>query len=647
MSVSAGIVAPAGAASIAPGAARSMAATATRAHVLDRKHDLGVVAPNSRIHVVVALRGNLAAADALLRRIYRRGDPLYHHFLRPEQFTAMFAPSATSASAVAGYLARNGMRNVTITPNRLLVKADTDAATASRAFATEIHATVQGNRRVYANVRPASVPRELADTVQAVAGLDNFQMHTYNRRMPSTDIKKYFGSGIVKPEPFSKMKSSSGYVPQDCNDDGGVLYGTIYGNLPVSSPIGEPTPVPIPNAPLPFCYPAVFWPNGFRLAYGDNWQYPTASNVSIADFTEGATNLPYGQGSLADVVSDLFQMEDVEGIPQAPVTVVQVGALGTDTSGEGEWDIDSQAAVGITGGVHHYYFYNGTDLSNASMNEMFSQFVTDDVAQVGNASFGECEAEQELSGGFATTDLILAEAALQGQTITASSGDSAAEDCGVENGVPAGAPGVDYPSSSPYALSVGGTSLLASSTDGTYYSETTWCSITCGGGGGISAFEPQSPWQSELETNIAGQGVYAGTRLVPDMAMIADPYTGLVMYVSGQVQAGWGGTSLAAPLAEGVWARMLSARGNALGNAGAALYGPYIAAGGGLADGIGGGGNLTFPPNFPSSLTPTIIGGFNDVFLGTNTVYDATPGFDLNTGMGSFNIGAMYGWSTL
>ena len=96
---------------------------------------------------------------------------------------------------------------------------------------------------------------------------------------------------------------------------------------------------------------------------------------------------------------------------------------------------------------------------------VFNRFVTDDTAQAGSASFGECEVLPDLDGSMAAWDQIFQEAAAQGQTVFASAGDTGGF-CPVEvgvNGVPAGAPDVNYPASSPWVVSAGGTTLLTNS----------------------------------------------------------------------------------------------------------------------------------------------------------------------------------------
>ena len=107
--------------------------------------------------------------------------------------------------------------------------------------------------------------------------------------------------------------------------------------------------------------------------------------------------------------------------------------------------------------------------------------------------------------------------------------------------------GADWPASSPYVLSVGGTSLSVSNSTGTYSSETGWSDS----GGGVSQFEDEPEYQSGVQS--------LDQRTVPDVAADANPNTGVAVYdsysydgVSGWVE--FGGTSAAAPQ----WAGLIS-----------------------------------------------------------------------------------------
>ena len=90
-------------------------------------------------------------------------------------------------------------------------------------------------------------------------------------------------------------------------------------------------------------------------------------------------------------------------------------------------------------------------------------------------------------------------------TYLASSGDS---------------PGVIYPSSSAYVVSVGGTAISRNPANGNFVSEGTWQQT----GGGLSAFVPRPGYQTVIGSVV---GNYRG---VPDIAAIADPNTGVWVY---------------------------------------------------------------------------------------------------------------------
>ena len=347
-------------------------------------------------------------------------------------------------------------------------------------------------------------------------------------------------------------------------------------------------------------YPATYNPQDFWKAY-DVGSTPQGSATSIAIF---------GAGDMTSVIGDLRTEESANGLPQVPVSVVYTGPVTPQVGADAdEWDMDTQYSTGMAGNVGKLYIYSASTLTDSDLALAFNQFATQDVAQAGSASFGECEYQSYLDGSMVAWDEIFAEAAAQGQTVFASAGDTGGF-CPVapNNGVPAGVPDVNYPASSPYVVSVGGTTLLTNP-DGSYDTEAAWVA----GGGGPSLFEYQPYWQdgvalptgSACVTTLACPG-----KNVPDIAMDADPESGANVYIGGQPQ-GVGGTSLASPLALGVWARLESSHSNGLGFGSPDLYAQYGTA------------------------------GFHDVTLGDTGPYPATPGYDLATGMGTFDVAQM------
>jgi subtilase family serine protease len=323
-------------------------------------------------------------------------------------------------------------------------------------------------------------------------------------------------------------------------------------------------------------------------------QFQQIYSAKVGQPSPNATIAIMAEGDLTGVLSDLRIAEAAFGLPRVPVTVVPVGLPSSDTSGADEWDLDTQFSTGMAQWVHRLYLYDTTSLSDSDLALEISRWATDDLARAASASLGECEAFPYIDGSMTIDDEIFLEAAVQ---------------AGV-NGVPAGAPLVNYPAASPYVVGVGGTTLLTN-TDGSYNSEVAWNT----GGGGISQFEGSPEWQGS-DVTLLGT---ANSRGVPDVAMDADPNSGATVYVNGAPEA-VGGTSLSSPLALGVWARAISANPK-LGFASPKLYSLY--------DGTGGTGGLT--GTYPK-------GGYHDITIGNNGLYDATVGYDLITGLGTFYI---------
>ena len=126
-----------------------------------------------------------------------------------------------------------------------------------------------------------------------------------------------------------------------------------------------------------------------------------------------------------------------------------------------------------------------------------------------------------------------------------------------------------------------------------------------GSGGGISQVEPEPAYQYSVQNT--------GARTIPDVSYDADPNTGYYLY--NTAAGGWeviGGTSAGAPQ----WAALI-----ALADEARAVY--------------LGAGSLDGPTQtLPAIYSPVMSGDFNDVTSGSNG-YEAGPGYDLVTGLGS------------
>jgi len=169
---------------------------------------------------------------------------------------------------------------------------------------------------------------------------------------------------------------------------------------------------------------------------------------------------------------------------------------------------------------------------------------------------------------------------------------------------------VTWPASSPFVLAVGGTSLFLGYS-GQVSSETAWIS----GGGGVSRFYQIPAYQSGFNVNSG--------RAVPDVSFVADPYTGVNVYLTDPVSkaSGWsvyGGTSVGAPQ----WAALLARRASQ-GNAGTTL----------------------FQSTLYSAMKSSTNAPLRDIVSGNNG-YPAVQGYDLCTGLGSPNAPTVAGMSS-
>jgi subtilase family serine protease len=348
---------------------------------------------------------------------------------------------------------------------------------------------------------------------------------------------------------------------------------------------------------------------------------PPASDTTIAIFAEG---------DLTQVLLDLRQAEAEHHQTVVPYTVVQIGAQSGDTSGADEFDLDTQTSSGLAENVKEMVIYDTTSLNDVDLIPSFNQFVIDNNAQAGSASFGGCELTEMTSGAIPTYDQIFRKAFVQGQTVFASAGDDGAA-CpeAASTGVPdtGVVSGQSYPCSSPYVMCVGGTTLTTDA-EANYITEIAWIAT----GGGTSEVEPPEFWQygivptssvSAPATPATGALTLPLYKGVPDLAMDADNNLSPAVVVVNGADTGVGGTSLSSPLALGAWARFQTSHCNSLGNAAPVLY----------AFAVG--------TDATTGTVASIGGGMHDIVVGENGLYPALPGWDYVSGVGTFDITAV------
>ncbi len=234
---------------------------------------------------------------------------------------------------------------------------------------------------------------------------------------------------------------------------------------------------------------------------------PCAAATQSGGYTADQLASTYGLSSLygigdtgAGQAIGLFELEpftasDITGYKSCyglsnPITTVPVdgGASGPQ---HGEAALDIEDAAGLAPGSP-IKVYSGPP-NGAGPLDTYSAMVNDPTLKVISTSWGLCEPEIAAEPGQqATETLLFAEAAANGQTVVAASGDSGSTDCfvpGVDNNTSVT---VDDPADQPDVTGVGGTSLLAPASTP---AETVWNNGSGAGGGGVSSAFTQPGWQ--------------------------------------------------------------------------------------------------------------------------------------------------------
>ena len=235
----------------------------------------------------------------------------------------------------------------------------------------------------------------------------------------------------------------------------------------------------------------------------------------------------------------------------------------------------------------------------------------------------------------------------QGQTVVAASGDDGATDCFYKDGNgtvidPNNTLDVNFPASSPYAVSVGGTSTTLTGNNEVVWNDS---DINGGaGGGGISSicmpgYQDQAKVPGVInpgdatDVDSSASCATGHFREVPDVSADADPLTGYIVYIAGQ--GGWipfGGTSAGSPLMAAIAA--LTDASPFCAGYGAHSPGLLPQA---LYAAVAGSNSYIYGATSVPEVLRDVVSGNNDYTPSGDSSgdYSAGPGFDLASGLGT------------
>jgi subtilase family serine protease len=552
---------------------------------------LGQASPTAPVRVLISLRHrNGAGLQRFITQVSNPSSADYGHYLTPAQFTARYAPSASTVKAIEEYLTGFGLRVQSVPANRAYVYVTGSVSQAQRAFATTIKAYRLSGARLQAPARTPSLPTRLARLATAVEGLN------------TGDVARPMGALQTPPAPaYVNAPPFSSYWGQSDNAQAPGAYGQAH--LP--NVVQGYTPQQLQSAyGVTGAIKSGLNGSGQTVAVIDAYSSPTI--VSDAD----QWSQLHGLAKPTLVIDDNAAERDQPEGPAVPTDVPVVGGLNLqDPQGWfGEETLDVEAvhamAPGATVAVQSALSPENIDLHMAQ-----NRVVSRDEAQIVSNSYGSTSDSTD-----STSDGYWEQAAAEGIGVYFSSGDDGDQTAG---GTVAADRSVDGGANSPYVTAVGGTTLAAGRT-GNYEFETYWGTDTAtlsgttwgastfqsGGGGGTSQVYGEPWYQGAVVPDTYGDYWRANSnaqsgdtipgRVVPDVAMLGDPNSGFEMGQSEDFSAygnpdGYtlpgdsvafgqyriGGTSLASPLFAGMMALADQAAGAPHGFANPALYKLY------------------------------------------------------------------------
>jgi kumamolisin len=550
---------------------------------------------------VVLQPSNATSMSRELAALYDPSSPSYHHWLARGSFAGRFAPSASVRASVVRFLRRSGLR-MAESSSPFLVRAVGSSSQVAAAFSTTIdNFTAPDGQSFFSDTAPARVPADLAASVAGVIGLaDTAEEHPMDMAAASVKVPvSHYGGG-----PFG-----SGLTPSQIDgiyDAGAAVSAGARGQ-------GK----------------------GVTMAVFELSGYTSADITTYARRFFGRNYRP----SLVNV--------DVDGGPITPrCPLGDVCHHRNDYGGDIEVEADVETQIAVAPRAKAIVVYDApNDKTGQTSVDEYLKIASDDLADSISTSWGLCELDYGAATAVAE-NVAFTQMAMQGQSITAASGDNGAFDCLQDGTSNAKDIAVDDPSSQPLVTAVGGTSLEGFDPGSDPHpayptgTETVWndldgCNgtpqglISCvrfgAGGGGVSVFWPRPSFQK-------GPGVRPlKNREVPDVSANADEATPYAEFCTGSPTTnsdcagfggGWfgiGGTSLSSPL----WAAII---GDTVGFDGARL----------------GTATMTLYPLFQSDDATYFhdITGVGQI-ENNNGHYPVTAGYDMATGIGTPDIGAI------
>ncbi|MGD0241063.1 MAG: S53 family peptidase [Streptosporangiaceae bacterium] len=569
-----------------------------------------------------------AGAQATLKAVSDPSSASYGHYLTNKQFDARYAPAESSVSAVRNWLRDRGFTVDKTLPSGMYVEVSGTIGQVESTFGSKIHNYAYQGKQIYANTSQLSLP---AGTPAAVTGAV---------------------SGIVGVDQGSELKQTADTLP-------GPPPGGRFGVQPCSAYYGQKIATRKPAAygkhqPYAVCG---YTPSQLQSAYGER------SLIKHGIDGRGVTVAITDAYAAPTMLADAQKYNRVHGQPlfkpgqYEQITPDSDGYDAEDLCGPqgwyGEESLDVEAVHAMAPGAKVIYVGASDCLSGLDM--AWANIIDSHFADVVTNSWNDGIDDVSLLGEAYVTfyQQFSTEAAITGITVNFSSGDDGDDTVG---GTDTAAKTVEFPADLPYVTGVGGTSVFIGR-KGQWVGEHGWQTAystlqngtwgtpvySSGGGGGTSTLFTQ-PWyqQGKVPTSESEYFSNVPMRTVPDIAVDADPNTGMIVgetqvFPNGTYWAQYriGGTSLASPLLAGMVAVADQAHHKALGFINPLYYSEI---------GTSALHDIVAPTSKLAQVRTEFVNGVDDsqgkdyklqtIDVQTTTIHDG-PGYDDETGVGT------------
>jgi kumamolisin len=483
---------------------------------------VGAAAADRELTLLLGLRRDEAGLARFVSAVSGPGSVRYRRYLDVPELARRFGASRETRRSVLSWLRARGMRG-RVSATGAWVEASLTAGRAQRLFGARLGAfrSAAGDRFVAPVGRPRP-PAALRGEVTELVGLDD-------RRVDSASAR---AAQALPPVEQNELELLARREGSSIRANTGTRRGCPAGR-------GAGTPLGLSTLPA-------YTPNQYLHAYR---------------FDALHRRRWRGQGQRVALIEiDGFLRSDVVtfgrcfGLRVPPTPVTRVG-IGRNLPPGDETVLDLEVLTAAAPGLTEIQVVE-TAGSDASLIKGYERVLARPRARrasVVSASLGECEPDfYGRKHAIRLYEHVFRIAAATGISNLASTGDTGSTGCPRAGNTGALALlAVQLPSTSPHVTAVGGTNLELDSHN-RVVEEIVWrdAPLAFGGGtGGYSIFFRRPAWQR-------GPGISGAERIVPDLAMLADPVPGYANYCTSEACGGlgWssvGGTSAATPLLAG------------------------------------------------------------------------------------------------